>query len=243
MYLARIAVDEYKLDDEKIGWLRVHYKGQLRWAMPKMRFGAFEMPSKEWVEKYGNLLGVWIVGQTTPDEREREAFLVWDGFAFLPGKVPQEAVEGFPYVRMYFTENWTMLFSDKKDENRFVLKHLDGSLIVIDRKTGEESIKIEDAVHGHSVVLDKNGVKVVEGSSSNEFVMDKDGNLNVTVNNDATVNVSGDTTVNATGKVVINGSTVEMNGALGVVLTDKTATPACLFTGKPFPGVPTVKAG
>lgn len=252
MRLAQISVEEYEVDEDQIGWLRVLYKGEIRWAMPKMRFGSFEMPSKEWVEKYGSMLGVWIVGQTTPDERDGESFLVWDGFTFLKGKVPQEALVDFPYARLYFTENWSMLFSDMKDKNRFVLKHLvDNSMFSIDRTKDAECITIVDGKFNHNVLLDKDGITVLEGTSGNTIVMDKDGNVAVTVSGnvtvtadgDVTVTASGDATVEATGDATVKGTTVKLNNATGKILTDLTATPACLFTGKPFPGVTTCKAG
>ena len=163
MFLARIAVNEYEIDSQKIGWLWVWYKGELRLAMPKMRFGAFEMPSKEWVDKFGNLLGVWIVGQTTPDPRDEEAYLVWDGFAFLNGStVPKEALDSFPYVRLYFTESWTMVFNDKKDENVFKVLHQDGSVIKIDRTKDAGSIAIVDGTLNNKQLWDKEGTILID---------------------------------------------------------------------------------
>ncbi|MFH0989830.1 MAG: hypothetical protein V1799_07430 [bacterium] len=157
MYLARIAVEEYEIDEEKIGWLRVWYKGALRWAMPVMRFGAFEMPSKEWVEMYGGSMGVWIVGQSTGDP---EAHLVWDGFCPLKGKIPQEAIDDFPYIKIFFTENWKMLFSDVKDKNLFVVKHTDGTMWKIDRSKDSETISLVDGRYGNSLVFSEDGVKL-----------------------------------------------------------------------------------
>jgi hypothetical protein len=176
MFLARISKDDYTLDADKIGWLMVVYKGELRWAMPKMRFGAFEMPTKEWVDKYGDLVGVWIVGQTTPDEREKESFLVWDGFTFLAGKVTQEALEDFPYVRMFFTENWTMLFNDTADKNLFKVVHLDGSIIKLDRTKDAESFEVFDAKLGNRQVWNKDGMTVTD-AFGNLYKWTKDGAL------------------------------------------------------------------
>ena len=163
MFLARIAVEEYQLDDEKIGWILVWYKGELRWAMPKMRFGAFEVPTKEWVDKYGQSLGVWIVGQTTPDDRDTQAYLIWDGFAFLNDeKVPPEALDGFPYVRMQFTESWKMVWNDKEDSNAFRVTHEDGSTIKIDRTKDQESISIFDAKLKNRSLWDKDGTVLMD---------------------------------------------------------------------------------
>ncbi len=163
MFLARIAVDEYELDDQKIGWLRVWHKGELRWAMPKMRFGSFEMPSKEWVVKYGSLLGVWVVGQTTPDERDAEGHLVWDGFCFLNDqKVPAEALADFPYVRLFFTENWKMLFNDVAEKTIFKVVHADGSVFQFDRTKDAESITVSDGKLNNRQVWDKQGTVLTD---------------------------------------------------------------------------------
>ena len=158
MYLAKIAVDEYEMDTQKMGWLRVWYKRELRWAMPKMRFGAFEMPTKEWLAKYGDCLGVWIVGQKTYDEREHEAYLVWDGFSFFEGKVPEEALANYPYVRLFFTENWKMSFDDTVNANVFKLMHTDGTSIVIDRTKDAENVTINDSKLGNSQTWSKSGM-------------------------------------------------------------------------------------
>lgn len=158
MYLAKIAVTEFEDDTEKIGWLRVWYKRELRWAMPKMRFGAFEMPTREWLTKYGDCLGVWIVGQKMHDEREHEAYLVWDGFCFLEGKVPAEALTNYPYVRLFFTENWKMSFDDTVNANVFKLVHVDGTSIVIDRTVGSENVIITDSKVGNSQSWSKSGM-------------------------------------------------------------------------------------
>jgi len=148
MTLARISPN-YEPDANKIGWLRVIYHGELRWAMPKMRFGSFEMPSKEWIDKYGDSLRVWIVGQTTPDERDEDAYLVWDGFTFIEGKLPDEALSGFPYVRMTFTENWKIITDDTPGSNLLKILHADGSVFLFDRTSGSEKVVLEDSVLKH----------------------------------------------------------------------------------------------
>jgi hypothetical protein len=243
MHLAQISVEDYVIDEDRIGWLRVIYKGEVRMAMPKMRFGSFEMPSKEWVDKYGSMLGVWIVGQTTPDERYSESFLVWDGFTFLKGKVPEDALQDFPYARLYFTENWSMLFSDMADKNRFVIKHTDGTLFMIDRTKDSECFTFGDGKLNHNVLLDKDGVTLMEGASGNTIVMDKDGGVTVNAIGDVKVVAGGDVYVEASGNATVKGTKVTLNMGGGKILTDLTATPACLFTGKPFAGVPTCEAG
>ncbi len=164
MYLAKVSKDQYEVDEERgIGWLKVEYKGTVRWALPKMRFGSFEMPTKEWIEKYGDWLGVWIVNDDVADERESERYLVWDGFTFLKGSLPQEAVDEYPYVRLYFTENWKMLFSDHADTHRFVLQYIDGSEFRIDRMKDKESFVWFDAKHNHRQEWNKLGTKLIDG--------------------------------------------------------------------------------
>lgn len=164
MYLAKISQEHYEVDDERgIGWLKVEYKGTIRWALPKMRFGAFEMPSKEWIEKYGESLGVWIVNDDVADERESERYLVWDGFTFLKGNLPKEAFDEYPYVRLYFTENWKMLFSDMKEKHRFIIQYIDGSEFRIDRTKDDESFVWFDAKHNHRQEWNRAGTKLVDG--------------------------------------------------------------------------------
>ena len=92
------------------------------------------------------------------DEREHEAYLVWDGFCFLEGKVPAEALTNYPYVRLFFTENWKMSFDDTVNANVFKLVHADGTSIVIDRTVGSENVTITDSKVGNSQSWSKTGM-------------------------------------------------------------------------------------
>jgi len=143
-----------------------------------MRFGSFEMPSKEWIEKYGDTLRVWIVGQSTPDERDRNAYLVWDGFTFIEGQLPEEALTGFPYVRMSFTENWKIIIDDTPGANSLKILHADGSVFQFDRTNGSEKVVFEDKVLKHKQEWTKDKMLTADAFGNTISMTDKGVKIN-----------------------------------------------------------------
>ncbi len=86
---------------------------------------------------------------------------------------------------------------------------------------------------------------IIDGTKDAEKIRLHDKNENVIELTKDKISVTGkkDIEIKVEGDAKIDATKICMNGQTGKVLTDQTATPACLFTGKPFPGVLTVKAG
>ncbi len=127
--LARLAKDNWKDDSEKTGWLPIKYKNQVRWARPCLPFSSFWIPTKEWVEKFADKVGVWVTTET--DCSDSENYLVYVGFVWLEGQAPAGE---YGYDRHLFTENWEIRFKDTPDNNLMLVQHVEnGTKIVFDR--------------------------------------------------------------------------------------------------------------
>ena len=131
LYLARIS-KEFKDDPDKTGWLPVVYKEQVRWARPLLPFSSFWLPTKEWVEKYADTVGVWVT--TESDREDRENYLVYVGFVFMEEQAP--TVQDYGYDRYVFTENWEILVKDTPDNNLIRLNHRENGISVVFDKDG-----------------------------------------------------------------------------------------------------------
>jgi hypothetical protein len=95
-------------------------------------------------------------------------------------------------------------------------------------------------VNKNSIETSETGISV---SGEKKLSITVKGDIEVKTDGNANITVKGNANVTATGNAVIKGKKITLNNGMGKVLTDLTATPACLFSGKPFPGVPTVEAG
>ena len=88
MYLARFANEIGNFDpdsEKKLGWIKVEFRGQIRWARPCMPLGTFQVPSVEWVQKYGHWVNIYVDFLD-----EDPADLIWVGFSPLKGRIPPE---------------------------------------------------------------------------------------------------------------------------------------------------------
>lgn len=120
---------------------------------------------------------------------------------------------------------------------------------------GTLSLNLTGSVQLNQIDKDGNPVQtiIMDGTKDAEKISLKDKNENVvemskdkisvTGKKDIEITVEGDAKITAFGDATIDATQICLNGQAGKVLTDVTATPACLFSGKPFPGVLTVKAG
>lgn len=252
MNLARFADGEFYQDDpSKRGFIRVEFHGSIITAYPSNETMWLSIPSREWIEKYGD--SVWaLIEQLEDDPR----YYSWVGIAIL--SPPQTDDEDFaewladyPYVRMYFTENWKYIFNDTEGRNTYRIKHEDGTVVLIDRTTGAETIRIFDGVNGHEVLLDPDQIRITHGKTGAVITFDADGNISVqtpdevriqtggktivesggdaevSVNGDVSVTVQGDAQINAQGQVQVQASRVQLIGSNGVV----TAGTICPYTG------------
>jgi len=144
---------------------------------------------------------------------------------------------------MYFTENWKYIFNDTEERNTFRLVHEDGTVVLIDRTDGAETIRIFDAVNGHEVLLDPDQIRVTHGKTGAVITFDADGNISVQTpeqvriqteaetviiaQKDVSVTTKGDAKVNAEGEVDVQAKRVKLIGSKGVV----TSGTICPYTG------------
>jgi hypothetical protein len=118
LHLARIhpfdaAMDAEFKDDEKIGWLRVVYHSQIRWARPAYPKGHYTPPTPEFVKKYAEKLGVWVAPEKSSNEDERDCHLVWFGFSPYGADVlAADVAGGWPNKQFFFTANWEFIVDD-----------------------------------------------------------------------------------------------------------------------------------
>jgi hypothetical protein len=112
---------------------------------------------------------------------------------------------------------------DKKTtfkEVQYIELDQDNKTISLIQKSGDASDTIQ------SIEMDSGGKKI-----------------SITTKGDTEINTDGDVKVTASGNATVKATKITLNNGAGKILTDLTATPACLFSGKPFPGVPTCEAG
>lgn len=155
LYTAKLVSEDFEEDPDHRGFIRVRFQQQIQWARPALGFASFEVPTKEWIQKYAKeAIDVYV----TP--LNGEDYLVYTGFSVYRDKLPAEAMKNYAYRRITFSENWTTWYDDKPKNNTYVIKHSDGTTITIDRTPNKETITIEDGKLGNKIVLDKTGTKV-----------------------------------------------------------------------------------
>ncbi len=169
------------------------------------------MLSRAWVTKYQDK--VWaIITAFDPGQ-----LMTLTGLAVLrdfPAGDEEfdEFAADFPFIRLdFFSENWKRVISDKPGENKYVIRHVDGTEILIDRLSGQERIRIIDGVHGHEILADGQQILVKHGGSDSKL----------------TLKENGDVQVDATGDVILDAGTLQDG-----VVTKKSFDP---FTRGPHP--------
>jgi len=240
MKLARFAGGEFYQDDaSKRGFVGVEFDGNIIRAYPANETMWLAVPSREWIEKYGDSL--WALIERFEDDPR---YWCWCGVAILVN--PQTEDESFtewladyPYVRMYFTENWKYIFNDTEGRNTYRITHEDGTVVLIDRTTGEESIRIFDGVSRHEILLDPGQIRVTHGQTGAVITLDADGNIRIeapekarivtgddaeiVVGNDASIDARGDVEVRAGGFI-----NLDAGSRSGGLITTKSIDP---YTG------------
>jgi len=155
LYEAKLISDSFEDDPEKRGFILVEFDRKLRWAQPQFDFGSIRVPSKEWVEKYKDAIGIYV------SEVGNQPHLVWTGFFVYKDRVPAIAKKEYPYARvLLFSENWTIYASDSKGKHNFSIEHSKGSMIRINQTKGKESIELIDATNNNSIVMNSQGINI-----------------------------------------------------------------------------------
>jgi len=179
-YIAEFAPIEYWVDDvNKRGYIPVKFQSNISYVKPIFQFGQFIVPSKTFVQKFSNFIGV-IVEPLNNDFNN----MAWSGFTYL-SKVSTDFDTFYPDLKMmYFDENWNFLLNNFKDEEYFRIIYLtDKTTFEINRKKDEEFIKIKDGKNNNEVFMDNNGIKItdtfvnfIQTSSEGIRIEDKFGN-------------------------------------------------------------------
>ncbi len=178
LYTARMISDSFDEDSDHRGFIKVHFKQQIQWARPALPFGSFRVPTKEWIQKYAkDAIDVFV------SELNGENYLVYTGFTVYTDKLPEDALTHYGYRRIFFTENWTEYFDDTDQNNAYVVKHIDGTNITIDRTPDKEFIQIEDPKFKNKILLDSTGVQI-----NGDYVLLK-GFLDILMNNKAIIGI------------------------------------------------------
>lgn len=179
LYTARLVSDSFEEDDEHRGFIQVWFEQKAQWARPNLAFGSFCVPTKEWIQKYAanNAIDVFVTFLNN------EKYLVYTGFTIYQEKLPADAMKNYAYRRITFTENWETWTDDTANNNTYVVQHLDGTIITVDRTTGKENIKIYDPKLKNTILLDKTGIKI-----NDDFVLLK-GFLDIIMNNKGMIGV------------------------------------------------------
>jgi len=185
LYFARLSKSDYYSDDpDKLGWVRVLFGQDIRWARPVFQFGSFSIPSREWIEKYGTLVGVYVDRMQDFNGKETSD-LVWVGFSFFKptdmnqstySSLLEEALNHYSYVRiLHFTEDWKIWTDNHPSGQTFRIQHTDGTFLQIRRSESDSHFEYSDGVVGHSIRFDGDGGKITDAINDNVVTLSDSG--------------------------------------------------------------------
>jgi len=124
-YRAKFApISHWKEDETKRGFIPVLFDGEIRMARPIFQLGQFKVPSKEFVEQYGDTVAVLVEILD-----EDEGILAWSGFTYWEGVTPDSTKNNYPYTNiLHYDENWKIEVCNEINLNYFLIEHIDGTL-------------------------------------------------------------------------------------------------------------------
>jgi hypothetical protein len=182
-YLSKFAAPEHWRDDSrKHGVVFVEFNGVVIGARPSLAFSTLAVPTLEWITKYRDRVLVVL-------EDHEDGEFTWVGMALnadLETASPDDVDFGdyltdYPYLRLFFTENWKVTFSDAFDDetngrNYVKVEHTDTTELKLDRTTDAAKLVYTDGVTGHILELDSTvdaeKIRVVHGVQGHEILMD-----------------------------------------------------------------------
>ena len=111
--------EENMLGDDKIGLIPVWYRHEIRVAKPMFNPMSLQVIGKEFVEKYGEGLGVYV-------NVDKSGILWWSGFClFKNNDLFPDFEDEYPNLRIkHFDETWMEIFSSFEGKERWELKSL-----------------------------------------------------------------------------------------------------------------------
>ena len=107
-------------DSSKMGFIPVFYKHEIRWAKPSMEAMSLKIPTRKWVEKYGESVGIYVYESID----EGVSTLWWTGFCLFKGSsISDDFTEEYPNLRItHFDESWTEVFSSTEGKERWEIR-------------------------------------------------------------------------------------------------------------------------
>lgn len=162
-YIAEFAPLEFWSDDKsKRGYIPVLFQTAISYAKPIFQFGQFIVPSKAFVERFSNNIGV-IVEPLNNNFNE----LAWSGFTYISELTP-DFKEFYPDRKMlYYDENWFFELNNFKEEEFYKAKYIpDQTTFEINRKTDEEFIQLKDGKYNNELFMNKLGIKLTDTFSN-----------------------------------------------------------------------------
>jgi uncharacterized protein involved in type VI secretion and phage assembly len=129
---------------------------------------------------------------------------------------------------------------------RKIIKTKAGHTIQFEDASGNEMIRIVEAINKHVITMDKNGIIIKDGTNSHVITMDKDGiNIEEGAKEIMITDKSGNTINTKSDGIIVedkSGNKIKMDAAGLALLTNDSANwcpnsiKACLFTGAPHGG-------
>jgi len=110
-------------DPKKMGFIPVYFRNEVRWARPVLNTHEIRIPTKEWISKYGDSLGIYVQESII----EGISTLWWLGFClFENNSLNAEFDDEYPYLKiLHFDESWIELCSSKENKRRWEIKSLE----------------------------------------------------------------------------------------------------------------------
>ena len=186
-------------DPEQVGRLKLRVPSVLGneivtgWAMPCVPYGGDANQGFLFVPEVG--AGVWVEFEAGDLE-----FPIWVGtFWSKPGGDSELPKPNDPDGAEQ---------SDVQDPpTRKIIKTLKGHTIQLEDADGDELILIYEAVNGHVVSMNADGIKITDGANSNVVTLDSSGTkLEDGNGNTATMDSSGVTLEDANGNAIVMGA-------------------------------------
>lgn len=174
-YVAEFAPLEMWEDDmSKRGFIPVRFQSSISFARPIFGLGQFIVPSKVFVEKFSNFIGV-IVEPLNNNFND----LAWSGFTYI-SQLGEDYDSFYPdHKSIYFDENWNFILNNFKDEEYYRVKYLpDETTFEINRKKDEEFILIRDGKNNNEVLMNNQGIKITD--TFKNFIDSSDKGIEIT---------------------------------------------------------------
>lgn len=200
MKLTKIVTDpkywgEDVLGDSKLGNIPIWYKHEIRMAKPLFNPMTLQTLSKEFVEKYGEGLGIYI-------SVDSSGVVWWTGFClFKNSNLFPDFEEEYPHMRIkHFDENWLELFSSSPDKERWEIKSLGDKLssmkidlaakLIVLNNLGINGIQIQE---DQTILIEPK--KLIAGGDSSITIDSENGNITLDNNGKNGATFSIDKTV------------------------------------------------